>query len=112
MTNLLSNAVKYTPAGSGIGIRIAGNGDGLLKVSVEDHGPGISGPDMENLFQKFSRVDNSTTRSAAGSGLGLAISKALVELHGGEIWVESQLGQGSKFSFTIPKEHGFRLGDA
>ena len=104
MTNLLSNAVKYAPAGSGIAIRVDANGGGLVKISVEDHGPGISGPDMENLFQKFFRVDNSTTRSAAGTGLGLAISKALVELHGGSIWVESELGRGSTFSFTIPKE--------
>ena len=109
MTNLLSNAVKYAPAGSGIGIRIDGNGDQLVRVSVEDHGPGISVLDMENLFQKFYRVDNSTTRSAAGTGLGLAISKAFVELHGGKIWVESELGQGSTFSFTIPKERGLSL---
>ncbi|PKB71347.1 MAG: hypothetical protein BZY87_05690 [SAR202 cluster bacterium Io17-Chloro-G6] len=106
MSNLLGNAVKYAPAGSGIGIRIVGNEGGFVKISVEDHGPGISEPDMENLFQKFFRVDNSTTRSAAGTGLGLAISKALVELHGGNIWVESELGQGSTFSFTIPKERG------
>ena len=114
MTNLLSNAVKYAPAGSGIGIRLdepgdGRDGDGLVKVSVEDHGPGISGPDVENLFQKFYRVDNSTTRSAPGTGLGLAISKALVELHGGNIWVESELGRGSTFSFTIPKKSGFSL---
>ncbi|MEE8466707.1 MAG: ATP-binding protein, partial [Dehalococcoidia bacterium] len=64
---------------------------------------------MENLFQKFFRVDNSTTRSAVGTGLGLAISKALVELHGGQVWVESELGQGSKFSFTVPKERGLSL---
>ena len=109
MTNLLSNAVKYAPAGSDIGIRIDGNGDQLVKVSVEDSGPGISVLDIENVFQKFYRVDNSTTRSAAGTGLGLAISKALVELHGGKIWVESELGQGSTFSFTIPMERGLSL---
>ena len=109
MTNLLSNAVKYSPPGSGIGIRIDGVSDGLLKISVEDQGPGIAEPDIDNLFQKFFRVDNSTTRSAAGTGLGLAISKALVELHGGNIWVESKVGQGSTFSFTIPKERGLSL---
>ena len=75
-----------------------------MKVSVEDHGPGISQSDMANLLQKFYRVDNPTTRSAAGTGLGLAITKALVELHGGNIWVESEVGRGSTFSFTIPKE--------
>ena len=109
MTNLLSNAVKYSPAGSGIMVRIddtvAGEDEGgLVKISVEDHGPGISESDIENLFQKFFRVDNSTTRSATGSGLGLAISKALVELHGGTIWVESEPGLRSTFSFTIPKK--------
>ena len=107
MTNLLSNAVKYAPAGSGIWIRVDSpqqNCGGLVKVSVADNGPGISAQDIENLFQKFFRVDNSTTRSAAGTGLGLAISKALIELHGGKIWVESELGRGSTFSFTIPKE--------
>lgn len=111
VTNLLSNAVKYAPTGSGIWVHIDNRGDGPLKVSVKDHGPGISGPDMENLFQKFFRVDNSTTRSAAGTGLGLAISKALVELHGGKIWVESELGRGSTFSFTIPKERVRSLDD-
>ncbi len=114
MTNLLGNAVKFAPAGSGIRTRIdeyedGGTGYGMVRISVEDHGPGISGPDMENLFQKFFRVDISTTRSAAGTGLGLAISKALVELHGGQVWVESELGQGSKFSFTVPKERGLSL---
>jgi len=109
MTNLLSNAVKYSPPGSGIGIRIDGVSDGLLKISVEDQGPGIAELDIDNLVQKFFRVDNSTTRSAAGTGLGLAISKALVELHGGNIWVESKVGQGSTFSFTIPKERGLSL---
>ena len=111
VTNLLSNAVKYAPTGSGIWVHIDNRGDGPLKVSVKDHGSGISGPDMENLFQKFFRVDNSTTRSAAGTGLGLAISKALVELHGGKIWVESELGRGSTFSFTIPKERVRSLDD-
>lgn len=112
LTNLLSNAVKYAPAGSSIEINIDNSSNRLMKLNVEDHGPGISKPDMENLFQKFFRADHSTTRSAEGTGLGLAISKALVELHGGNIWVESKLGKGSTFSFTIPRERGLSLENA
>lgn len=109
MTNLIGNALKYSPNGSSIGVSIEGQRDSFLKISVEDQGPGISEPDMQNLFQKFFRVDNSTTRSATGTGLGLAISKALVELHGGDIWVESEPGCGSTFSFTLPKERALSL---
>lgn len=104
LANLLSNAVKYSPDESSIEIA-AGLFDGgseLLRVDVRDHGWGIPDEDISKLFQKFYRVDNSTTRSTAGTGLGLAITKALVELHGGEIWVQSEAGEGSIFSFTLP----------
>ena len=102
--NLLGNAVKYSPAESSIEIDVNpfDGGSAFLKVDVRDHGLGIAGEDISNVFHRFHRVDNSTTRSTTGTGLGLAITKALVELHGGEIWVESEAGTGSIFSFTLP----------
>ena len=73
-----------------------------MKVNVQDHGLGISDEEINKLFHRFYRIDNSTTRSTTGAGLGLAITKALVELHGGEIWVQSETGKESVFSFTLP----------
>jgi PAS domain S-box-containing protein len=104
LANLLSNAVKYSPAETWIEIGVIPTGDAseFVKVYVKDHGLGIPDEDITKLFHKFHRIDNSTTRSTAGTGLGLSITKALVELHGGEIWVESQEGEGSTFSFTLP----------
>ena len=104
LANLVSNAVKYSPDESSIEINVypVNGASEFLKVDVRDHGSGIPVEDIDKLFQKFYRIDNSTTRSTAGTGLGLAITKALVELHGGEIWVQSEAGEGSTFSFTLP----------
>jgi signal transduction histidine kinase len=69
---------------------------------VRDTGPGISSADQARLFQEFQQADNAITRKKGGTGLGLAISKRIIEMHGGQIWVESQPGQGSTFTFTLP----------
>jgi signal transduction histidine kinase len=109
LTNLVSNAHKYTPEGGSITVRAglwpSGDGGGeqeFVVCSVADTGIGISSADQARLFTKFFRADHPDVRSVPGTGLGLAITKSLVELHGGELWVESDLGKGSTFSFTIP----------
>lgn len=100
--NFLSNAVKYTPPGGKVVAKLTRRRDGELITSVEDNGIGISEEDQEQLFSKFFRVDSSLTREIGGSGLGLSICKTIVELHGGKIWVESEVGKGSTFSFSLP----------
>jgi len=101
LTNLLGNAYKYTPDGGSISVR-AEVQDGIVLCSVADTGIGISPQDQKNLFQKFFRADDEFVREAGGTGLGLAIAKSIVELQGGEIWAESELGQGSVFNLTVP----------
>jgi signal transduction histidine kinase len=98
--NLVGNAIKFTDAGEVV--ITAGANDGSFKVSVRDTGPGISTADQAKLFQEFQQADNAITRKKGGTGLGLAISKRIIEMHGGKIWVESQVGQGSTFSFMVP----------
>lgn len=104
MINLLSNAAKFTEEGE-IVVNVESyknNGRNEVKISVIDSGSGISEADQEKLFQPFSQVDASPTRKTGGTGLGLSICKQLINMHGGEIWVESQEGVGSKFHFTLP----------
>lgn len=104
MINLLSNAAKFTDEGE-IVVDVSlykNNGRNEIKVSVIDSGSGISVEDQEKLFQPFSQVDASPTRKTGGTGLGLSICKQLINMHGGEIWVESEEGKGSKFHFTLP----------
>ena len=98
--NLVGNAIKFTDAGQVV--ITGGAADGAFHLSVRDTGPGISAADQAKLFQEFQQADNAITRKKGGTGLGLAISKRIIEMHGGKIWVESQLGQGSTFSFTLP----------
>jgi signal transduction histidine kinase/CheY-like chemotaxis protein len=104
LLNLVSNAVKFTEEGT-IGISAAvlkEDGKGEVVLSVFDSGPGIASADQEKLFEPFSQLDSSPTRLYSGTGLGLSICRHLVELHGGKIWVESVLGEGSTFSFSLP----------
>jgi GAF domain-containing protein len=99
LINLVGNAIKFTDAGE-VAIKAEAN-NGSFYVSVRDTGPGISAADQAKLFQEFQQADNAITRKKGGTGLGLAISKRIVEMHGGKIWVESQPGQGSTFTFSL-----------
>ena len=101
LTNLVTNAYKYTPRGGRIAIKAQGVDDSL-QVDVADTGVGIAPQDQERLFTRFFRADHPEVRRVTGTGLGLSITKSIVELHGGHIWVKSQLGEGSTFSFTLP----------
>ena len=101
MYNLLSNAVKFTSKGGQVSVDAFRN-NGVLEVSVVDTGIGIKKEDQARIFDEFQQVDSSYGREYEGTGLGLALTKKFVEMHGGSIWVESELGKGSKFSFTIP----------
>jgi GAF domain-containing protein len=100
LINLVGNAIKFTDAGE-VAIQAKAN-NGSFHVSVRDTGPGISAADQSKLFQEFQQADNSITRKKGGTGLGLAISKRIIEMHGGRIWIDSTIGQGSTFSFTVP----------
>jgi signal transduction histidine kinase len=99
--NLFENAVAYTPQGGSISVA-ASELDGWVEVSVADTGEGIPAEDLPNIFERFYRVDKSRARVTGGSGLGLTIARRLIEAHGGRITVESKLGKGSCFSFTLP----------
>lgn len=101
LNNMVSNAYKYTREGGHIAVA-AGCSDGFLQVSVTDSGVGISKEDLKKLFTRFFRADNPLRDEVGGTGLGLAISKSFVELHGGEMWVESEVDVGSTFHFTLP----------
>ena len=98
--NLLSNAVKFTPAGGAVDVSAA-RVNGEVRVSVADTGPGIAPEDHERIFEEFQQAE-AGVEQREGTGLGLALSKRLVELHGGRIWVDSELGKGSTFVFTLP----------
>ena len=100
LTNILSNAIRYTPKQGRILISLSGSTDSL-QVSVSDNGPGIPDEDQAHVFEKFYVVSNS--HSTSRLGLGLYIAREIVELHGGHIWLESQLGKGSTFCFQVPR---------
>jgi two-component system, OmpR family, phosphate regulon sensor histidine kinase PhoR len=101
LQNLLDNAVQYTPPGGQIDVD-AEVRDGQAIITVTDTGIGIPLADQERIFERFYRVDAARSREVGGTGLGLSISKHIVEAHGGRIWVESDIGQGSRFHFSVP----------
>ena len=103
LTNLLDNALKYTDPGGRVDICIDAEPSSMLRVSVEDSGHGISEADRARIFERFYRVDAARSRALGGTGLGLSIVKHLVQAMGGEIAVESELGRGSCFRFTLPR---------
>jgi signal transduction histidine kinase len=104
IVNLLSNAVKFTPAGGTVDMQ-ATQANGEVRVSVADTGPGIAREDHDRIFEEFQQTE-AGVQQREGTGLGLALSKRLVELHGGQIWVDSEPGKGSTFSFTLPVRAG------
>lgn len=96
--NLLGNAIKFSPENSEIDLEVQRQ-NGSIKFSVKDHGPGIAPQNLSKVFRKFWQAPE---KASLGTGLGLAIAKGIVEAHGGNIWVESTLGEGATFHFTIP----------
>jgi PAS domain S-box-containing protein len=101
LNNLISNAVKFSEVGTAVEVYAAAQDGGAL-ISVRDHGPGISEAEQVKLFQPFGRTNVQSTAGERSTGLGLAISRNIVQGHGGRIWVESHVGKGSKFLFTLP----------
>jgi signal transduction histidine kinase len=103
LLNLLSNAVKFTPEGGRIGIH-ARQVNGAIEISVSDTGIGISPEDQPTIFEEFRQVGGDYSHKTEGTGLGLTLAKKFVELHGGKIWVTSEVGKGSTFTFTLPEK--------
>ena len=102
--NLIGNAIEFTPEGGDLRVvvRLSARNPEWMQVMVEDTGIGIDAAHHEMIFREFAQVDSSRARRHHGTGLGLAIARSFVRLHGGEIWVESELGRGSRFFFTLP----------
>ncbi len=106
LAHLLSNAIKFTPEGGKITVSaepFMENGRAYVQCSVADTGLGIPPEEMERIFRRFYQVEDSLTRIHGGMGLGLSVVKSMVELHGGRVWVESEVGKGSTFSFILPQ---------
>jgi PAS domain S-box-containing protein len=109
LMNLIGNALKFTPTRGKVTIAVAKDSAAWMQISVTDTGPGIPAEEVNKVFGRFYQIGHAGTQKTQGTGLGLAISKALVEMHGGKIWVESEAGKGSTFSFTLPAEQPFQL---
>jgi two-component system phosphate regulon sensor histidine kinase PhoR len=104
LNNIVDNSIKYNKPGTRVLIRSEDEGD-FVKVTVEDNGTGIEKAQMDRLFRKFSRAEKGTSERVKGTGLGLYLAKYFIELHGGEIGVESEVGKGTKFWFRLPNSH-------
>jgi len=108
LRNLVDNAIKYSPQHPTVTVTCRATGDEVI-VSVSDAGIGISLRDQEQIFHRFQRIGNHLTSTSPGAGLGLYICRAIVEAHGGQIWVESTLHEGSTFSFSLPRAEKAQL---
>ncbi len=109
LMNLIGNAVKFTPERGKVTVAVHKNGARWVEISVADTGPGILPEEASRIFDRFYQIAQAGKQKAKGTGLGLAICKALVEMHGGKIWMESEVGKGSTFSFTLPAERPFNI---
>jgi PAS domain S-box-containing protein len=109
LLNLIGNAIKFSPRDGTVTVAIEKNEQEWVKISVADSGPGILPAEMNKIFVKFYQIANTDKHRPKGSGLGLTISKALVEMQGGKIWVESEVGKGTRFSFTLPAQKPLTL---
>ena len=100
LINLLANAVKFSPEGGTVWMRAVSD-DGAVRVEVGDTGPGIEQQDQQKIFHEFQQAARDSGKPQ-GTGLGLTLAKRFVELHGGKMWLESEVGRGSRFFFTLP----------
>jgi signal transduction histidine kinase/putative methionine-R-sulfoxide reductase with GAF domain len=110
LLNLVSNAIKFTDAGE-VTIKVSA-ANGAFTLSVRDNGPGIDPADQVRIFEEFQQADSSVTKKKGGTGLGLSIARHIIEMHGGRIWVESRVGNGATFFFTVPVRAGQQVGRA
>ena len=102
-SNLIDNALKYTPKGSQINLHAHVTNTGEIEIAVGDNGPGIPGEDLPHIFERFYRVDKGRSRETGGTGLGLSIVKHIIQLHGGRVWAESEVGQGTTILMRLPR---------
>jgi signal transduction histidine kinase len=103
LMNLLDNAIKYSRPGGNVTVSVKGGQAGPVRVAVRDEGIGIPAGELPRIGERFYRADKARSRAQGGSGLGLAIAQALVEGHGGRLWLESQEGQGTVVTFTLSR---------
>ena len=103
LTNMVSNAIKYTYAGGDVIIRTFINEDKMIQLDVKDTGVGLTAEQQKSMFKRFYRADSPLRDEVGGTGLGLSIAKSFIELHNGDMWVQSVYGEGSTFSFSLPE---------